>query len=131
VKKPFSEVEPAIVRLKITNSDVQFAITDTAFALSRSLEEKSGFLGSIPFLEQDYPLAATPDERRDEYAASVNERDGKLLEVINSTIKNLKSNGELMKIYEKSAAERFPGATATELSALYQSECSSSVSSGN
>lgn len=118
--RTFPQVEDPIILLT-HNSGIQFAVTDTAFAEVRVLEEEKGVLDSVRFCKCDYPHEYKP---LDEYGIAVDQSETELLNAINATIIDLKKNWSLDKILERAATERFPKTDHEKLRPVYTSECS-------
>jgi tetratricopeptide (TPR) repeat protein/ABC-type amino acid transport substrate-binding protein len=127
---PFDEIE-APIQYILNNSNVQFALTDTTFAVARVFEQNEktpGTLDSRQFLDPDFPSESTAEERRNEYAVAVYQDEKKLLDSINTTIRDLKNNGTLQKMLKAAAEdyrmEKFPKIAQEESTLLYTSDCS-------
>jgi ABC-type amino acid transport substrate-binding protein len=123
-KKSFPEVEEPIEKILASNSAIQFAMTDTAFAEARVLERTAGDLISVRLCPCDYPRGY---KRLDEYAIAVDTAETDLLEAINTMIRNLKSNNssDLNEMIKEAAEKKFPSLTRRapeQLTKLY-SEC--------
>lgn len=121
---PLSQAEDVIQRLRASNSNIQLGVTDTAIAIERVLSDKSASLEFRSFEWSDYPATVALEFRRQEYGIAVNERETKLLEVINRVIGNLKKDHGLEKIFEKAAIEHYPDIVDPKVRArLFTSDC--------
>ena len=121
--RAFAEVDIPVRKLLASRSEIQFAMTDTAFAEARVLEDDSDKLASVRLCDCDYP---DPKNPFDEYAVAVEQSETELLNAVNDTIRVLKSdkiNG-LDQILEDAATKRFPKVAKEKLRPLYKSECS-------
>jgi ABC-type amino acid transport substrate-binding protein len=121
--RAFAEVDIPVRKLLASRSEIQFAMTDTAFAEARVLEDDSDKLASVRLCDWDYP---DPKNPFDEYAVAVEQSETELLNAVNDTIRVLKSdkiNG-LDQILEDAATKRFPKVAKEKLRPLYKSECS-------
>jgi polar amino acid transport system substrate-binding protein len=92
----------------IINSRIDFAITDTPFAMAEELKYKNAGRNRVVYKEfgkDDFPAAFPVDLQFQEYVVVTRDGEDKLLSAINTAIAKAKRDGSLVRFLREAMAE--------------------------
>jgi ABC-type amino acid transport substrate-binding protein len=98
----FPQLDDIIAALLRTNSNIDYVLTDTPFAVGAELQNRPGGssrLGYKTLTPEDFPGSIPPEQRVENYAVAVRAPDVELLAAINSIIAEMKDSGELDRLF--------------------------------
>jgi ABC-type amino acid transport substrate-binding protein len=103
----FPQVADIVAALLKPNSNIDYALTDTPFAIGAELQNRPGGsarLGYRIFAREDFPDSIPPERRAENYAVAVRAPDVDLLTAINGIIAEMKDAGELETLFQQATS---------------------------